>query len=76
MSDVHLWAQSFRGTLDDIFDIRKTYHKNCRSIAFAIEQRRKSTLRKRYTDNTEAYQLYLQGMFFWKKRNEQGLALA
>jgi tetratricopeptide (TPR) repeat protein len=36
----------------------------------------KTTLQKRFTDNTEAYQLYLQGMFFWKKRNEQGLKLA
>ena len=52
---------------------RKTYHKNCRSIAIQLSSEEKVTLQKRYTDNTEAYQLYLQGIFFWKKRNEQGL---
>src|SRR6185436_17108094 len=36
----------------------------------------KNTLQKRYTVSSEAYQLYLQGTFFWKKRNEAGLKSA
>ena len=33
-------------------------------------------LEKRYTDDTEAYQLYLKGRHFWKQRNEEGLKSA
>src|SRR6185436_1874961 len=36
----------------------------------------RDTLRKRYTENTEAYQLYLKGRYFWKKRTEDGLRVA
>lgn len=28
---------------------------------------------RRYTDNAEAYQLYLKGRFFWNKRTKEGL---
>lgn len=75
--DVHLWAQSFRGTLDDIFDIQEDVsEKIAEALRLQLSSEEKTTLQKRFTDNTEAYQLYLQGMFFWKKRNEQGLTLA
>jgi tetratricopeptide (TPR) repeat protein len=30
-------------------------------------------LRKRYTTNAEAYELYLKGRYFWNKRDEEGL---
>jgi len=29
-------------------------------------------LRKRYTENREAWQLYLQGRYYWNKRSEEG----
>jgi len=75
--DVHLWAQSFRGTLDDIFDIQEDVSaKIVEALRLQLSSEEKVTLQKRYTDNTEAYQLYLQGIFFWKKRNEQGLTVA
>ncbi|HEY5966901.1 MAG TPA: adenylate/guanylate cyclase domain-containing protein [Chitinophagaceae bacterium] len=75
--DVHLWAQSFRGTLDDIFDIQEDVSiKIVEALRLQLSSEEKVTLQKRYTDNTEAYQLYLQGLFFWKKRNEQGLTVA
>jgi len=33
-------------------------------------------MRKHYTENAEAYQAYLQGRYFWNKRNEAGLKTA
>jgi DNA-binding winged helix-turn-helix (wHTH) protein/Tfp pilus assembly protein PilF len=30
-------------------------------------------MRRRYTDNLEAYQLYVKGHFFWDKRTEEGI---
>jgi len=75
--DVHLWAQSFRGTLEDIFDIQEDVSiKIVEALRLRLSSEEKVTLHKRYTGNPEAYQLYLQGLFFWKKRNEQGLSMA
>ncbi len=75
--DVHLWAQSFRGTLDDIFDIQEDVSsKIVEALRLRLSSEEKNTLQKRYTDNSDAYQLYLQGMFFWKKRTEPGLKSA
>ena len=36
----------------------------------------KAALEKRFTENVEAYNLYLKGRFFWNKRNKQGLEKA
>jgi tetratricopeptide (TPR) repeat protein len=33
----------------------------------------KAALVKRYTDNLEAYNLYLKGRYFWNRRSEEGL---
>jgi adenylate cyclase len=77
IKDVHLWSETFRGSLDDIFDIQETVSvKIVEALRIQISGKEKKFLRKRYTENTEAYQLYLQGLFFWKKRNEPGLKSA
>jgi TolB-like protein len=75
--DIHLWAESYRGTIDDIFDIQeKVSAKIVEALRMQLTRDEKDTLRKHYTDSTEAYQLYLQGRFFWKQRNEEGLKAA
>jgi TolB-like protein/class 3 adenylate cyclase/Flp pilus assembly protein TadD len=75
--DSHLWAESFRGTLDDIFDIQENVSsKIVEALRLQLTLEEKNDLQKRYTENTDAYQLYLQGIFFWKKRNEAGLKSA
>jgi TolB-like protein/class 3 adenylate cyclase/tetratricopeptide (TPR) repeat protein len=77
VKDVHLWADNYRGTLDDIFDIQeKVSGKIVDSLRLHLTDDEKVSLNKRYTDNTVAYQLYLQGRFFWNKRNEEGLRTA
>jgi len=75
--DVHLWAESYSGTMDDIFDIQESVSsKIVEALRIHMTRDEMNTLQKRYTENTEAYQLYLQGRYFWKKRNEQGLKSA
>ncbi len=75
--DVHLWAESFRGTMDDIFDIQeKVSVKIVEALRLHLTGTDKNLLEKRYTDDTEAYQLYLQGRFFWAKRNSDSLNTA
>ncbi|MGQ0740394.1 MAG: tetratricopeptide repeat protein [Bacteroidota bacterium] len=75
--DVHLWAENYRGTLDDIFDIQENVAtKIVEALRLQLTTGEKVNLQKRYTDNTEAYELYLQGRYFWKKRNVEGLKMA
>lgn len=75
--DIHLWAESYRGTMDDIFDIQeKVSVKIVEALRLHLTGTDKNMLEKRYTDDTEAYQLYLQGRFFWTKRNADSLTTA
>jgi len=75
--DEYIWSETYRGTMKDIFDIQE---KVAAEIAQALQLRlspdEKQKLKKRSTENTGAYQLYLQGRFFWNKRSEEGLKTA
>jgi len=70
----HIWSDKYDRDMEDIFAIQD-------EISLAIVDnlkvkllgREKAKLVKRYTDNLEAYKLYLKGRFFWNKRNEIGV---
>jgi TolB-like protein/Flp pilus assembly protein TadD len=68
-SDAHLWAESFDRKLTDIFavesDIAKTIADTLQAKLTGSE---KISIAKVPTANTEAYELYLKGRFFWNKR--------
>lgn len=72
----HLWSERYDRQLEDIFEIQE-------EIALAIVDAlkvkilgdEKAILRKRYTDNVEAYQLYLKGRL-WNRRTADGFKSA
>jgi TolB-like protein len=75
--DTHLWAENYKGTLDDIFDIQENVAaKIVEALRLQLTVDEKDVLQKRHTENSEAYQYYLQGRYFWKKRNEEGFKSA
>jgi serine/threonine protein kinase/Tfp pilus assembly protein PilF len=77
MHDVYLWAETYRGTMEDIFDIQeKVAAEIVQALQLRLSPDEKQILRKRFTENTEAYQLYLQGRFFWNRRSEEGVKTA
>jgi serine/threonine-protein kinase len=73
----HLWSEKFDREMEDIFSIQD-------EISLAIVDKlkvrllgeQKHKLLKRYTKSLEAYNLYLQGRWFWNKRTEAGLRKA
>ena len=73
----HLWAESFDRKLTDIFavesDIAKTVAGTLQAKLTGSE---KTAIAKRPTANTEAYELYLKGRFFWNKRTAADLRTA
>lgn len=75
--DTYIWAETYRGTIEDIFDIQeKVAAEIVRALQLRLSPDEAENLKKRYTQNTEAYQLYLQGRFFWNKRTEDGIKTA
>jgi len=70
----HLWSDKYDRNIEDIFAIQD-------EISLAIVDRlkvkllkeEKAKLVKRFTENQEAYNLYLKGRYFWNRRYEGGL---
>jgi len=69
LSDAHLWADIYDRKLTDIFtvesDIAKTIADTLQAKLTGSE---KILMTKAPTANSEAYELYLKGRFFWNKR--------
>ena len=67
--DAHLWAETYDRNLTDIFavesEIAKMIADTLRAKLTGPEQH---AIAIRPTENTEAYQLYLKGRYFWNQR--------
>ncbi|UCH10887.1 MAG: hypothetical protein JSU61_03095 [Fidelibacterota bacterium] len=76
-TEEHLWAETYDRTLDDIFVIQSDV---AHEIASALEATLTSDEIKRIdrapTKSTDAYQLYLQGRYFWNKRTGENILKA
>ena len=67
--DAQVWASSFDERFTDIFSLQDRFSEQVAEalmIELPGEERRR--LAKHYTENTEAYEAYLRGRFFWNKR--------
>jgi serine/threonine protein kinase/Flp pilus assembly protein TadD len=76
-TDRHLWAERYDRELTDIFGIQSEIAEQ---IAAALEATLspddKAKLAKKPTSNMEAYNLYLQGRFYWSKFTVTGVERA
>jgi adenylate cyclase len=64
----HLWSEKYDRELEDIFDIQDEISLAIlNAIKIKLFGAAKEAVLKKYTDNTEAYQLYLQGRFYLNK---------
>jgi TolB-like protein/DNA-binding winged helix-turn-helix (wHTH) protein/Flp pilus assembly protein TadD len=69
-----LWARDTHDqALGDIFALQhEIARKVVAGLRLKLGHEGEQQLAKRYTENVEAYQAYLQGRFFWNKRNGEG----
>ncbi|HEX4639415.1 MAG TPA: tetratricopeptide repeat protein [Chthoniobacterales bacterium] len=68
---VSLWSAQFDEKFDDVFTVEDTIaQKVANALAVQLTGEDQKRLTKRYTQNTEAYQLYLKGRFYWNKYTE------
>ena len=63
-----LWANTFDEKFTDVFTVQNTIsQKVADALALRLSSEENKRLTKRYTDNVEAYQLYLTGRYHWNK---------
>jgi DNA-binding winged helix-turn-helix (wHTH) protein/Tfp pilus assembly protein PilF len=65
---VSLWAGTFDEMFTDIFALQDAIsEKVVAALALELSGEEKTRLTKHYTEDTEAYQLYLRGRYYWWK---------
>jgi len=73
-SGYHLWSERFDRDMEDIFAIQDEISLTIVDrLKVDLLQPEKARLVKRFTEDQEAYNLYLKGRYFWNKRYEGGL---
>jgi TolB-like protein/Flp pilus assembly protein TadD len=74
VTDAHLWADTYDRKLTDIFAVETEIAKTiAETLQAKLTREERSSIAKIPTTNPEAYQLYLQGRFFWNKRTAADL---
>jgi len=73
----HLWSERYNRELEDVFAIQEEI-SNAIVNALRIELTGEDDkpVEKRYTNNLEAYDLYLKGRYFWNTRQSGGMEKA
>jgi tetratricopeptide (TPR) repeat protein len=74
---IALWADKFDEKFTDIFTVEDSISERVvEALMLKLTSEEMKMLRKHYTENTEAYQLYLKGRYYWNKRTTEALRKA
>lgn len=69
-----IWAGNFNEAETDLLKLQDAISDQVVSaLRLKISPQEQETLTKRGTENDEAFRFYLQGRYFWNKRNIEGL---
>ena len=72
-----LWAEKFDEQFTHIFAVQDSISEQViRALTLQLSGQEQARVGKRFTENAEAYRLYLQGRYFWNKRTEEGFRKA
>ncbi|HEX8145171.1 MAG TPA: winged helix-turn-helix domain-containing protein [Pyrinomonadaceae bacterium] len=68
-----LWGEQHKIETSDIFEEQEEISKEIsEKLRVKLVGADKRLLTRLYAENTEAYQLYLEGRYYWNKRSEEG----
>jgi TolB-like protein len=68
-----LWGGQYNRKLADVFAVQEEISKEIsEKLKLKLSGEDQKRLTKRYTENTEAYQFYLKGRYYWNKRAAEG----
>ena len=75
--DTQVWGEQFNRSMSDLSVLQEEIARQVSDkLQLRLSGDDQKRVTKRYTDNAEAYQLYLKGRFYWNKRTEDGLKRA
>jgi DNA-binding winged helix-turn-helix (wHTH) protein/TolB-like protein/Tfp pilus assembly protein PilF len=70
----HLWSAQFNENFTDIFAVEDSISKQMvEALLLNLTGEEQRRVTKHYTENIEAYELYLRGRYFQDKRTPEGL---
>jgi DNA-binding SARP family transcriptional activator/TolB-like protein len=72
-----LWGEKYHRKLSDIFAVQAEIAREITDkLRLRLTNEQQHLIAKQHTANIEAYQRYLQGRFYWSKRNADGVKKA
>ena len=75
--NTQIWGEHYDRKLADILAVQEEISRDITDkLRLKLSGEQKKSLAKRYTQNTEAYQEYLKGRYYWNKRTGESLKTA
>src|ERR1041384_2906485 len=72
-----IWGEQYKRKAADIFEVQEEISQEVsEKLKLRLTGEQKKQLTKRYTDDIEAYHLYLKGRYCWNKRTGEALKMA
>lgn len=72
-----IWGEQFKRKSADIFEVQEEISQEVsEKLKLRLTGEQKRELTKRYTEDIEAYHLYLKGRYCWNKRTGEALKMA
>ena len=72
-----IWSEKYNKTVDDVFVIQDDIAQSVvKALKIKLLGEKQGAIVRNYTANREAYNLYLQGRYFWEKRSKEDLERA
>ena len=69
-----IWGEQYSRKLADILQVQEEISREISDkLRLKLTGEEQNLVAKRYTENVEAYQLYLRGRYYWNQRNEESL---
>jgi len=76
-NDIHLWAEKYSGTLDDVFDIQETVSRSIvEALQLKLSPEENRRISERPIENVPAYELYLKAYAEILTFNEEAIERA
>lgn len=73
----HVWSETFEQPIADGFRFQDSVAEELAgALALLLSNAQRKLLNRQYTQNREAYQLYLKGRYHWGQRSAAGLKVA
>lgn len=69
-----VWGERYNRKASDILAVQEEIAREIiGKLRLRLSGEQQDRITKRYTEDAEAYQLYLKGRFYWNKRTEEGV---